>query len=141
IRSNIKEAISLVERAVSEVTNLPVLKNILIKAENGVVSFTATNLEIGVVCTVSGKVIEDGAVAAPASILSNVITNIKSDRLNLETKSTTLEIKTDNYNASVQGMAKDDFPALPSVKNPENYIEIKSVFLKEGIEQAAAAAQ
>ena len=46
IQSNIKEAISVIERAVTENANLPILKNVLIRAADGVVSFIATNLEI-----------------------------------------------------------------------------------------------
>src|SRR5271154_846262 len=46
IRSNIKDAISVIEKAVGENSNLPILKNILIEAEGGNITFTATNLEI-----------------------------------------------------------------------------------------------
>jgi DNA polymerase-3 subunit beta len=141
IQSNIKEAISVIERAVAENANLPILKNVLIRAADGVVSFIATNLEIATTFRVSAKIIEDGTITVPVGLLSNIISNIKSDRLNFETKGTVLDITTDNYNATVQGSAADDFPPTPKIKNPENYIEIKGVFLKDAIHQASAAAQ
>jgi DNA polymerase-3 subunit beta len=121
--------------------NLPILKNVFIKAENESIVFIATNLEVGVMCHVSGKVIESGSITIPIGLLSNLISNIKSDRLNFETKENILEIKTDNYSATIQGLSAEDFPALPNVKNPESYLEIKGVFLKEAIEQTATAAQ
>ena len=141
IQSNIKEAISVVAAAVGENVNLPILKNVLIQAEGGIISFIATNLEIAITFRVSGKIIEDGSLTVPVALLVNIINNIKSDRLNFETKNNTLEIKTDNYNATIQGLAADDFPPVPKIKNPENYLEIKGVFLREAIQQVDAAAQ
>ena len=92
-------------------------------------------------CRASGKVIEDGSITIPVGLLSGLISNIKSDRLNFETKGNTLEIKTDNYSATIQGLASDDFPPLPNVKHSESKLEIKGMFLKEAIEQVAVAAQ
>jgi len=141
IHSTIKEAISVVAAAVGENSNLPILKNILIRATGGVVSFIATNLEIATTYHVSGKVIEDGAITVPVGLLVNIINNIKTDRLNFETKGATLEIKTDNYNATIQGLSAEDFPPTPRIKNPDAYLEIKGVFLREAIQQVNAAAQ
>jgi DNA polymerase-3 subunit beta len=141
IRANIKEAVSVIEKAVGENTNLPILKNILIRVDDGVITFSATNLEIAITHKVAGKAIEDGTLTVPLSLLSSLIGNIQSDRLNFEKKENNLEIATDNYNAVVNGMPSDDFPSTPKIKNEENYIEIKSAFLKEAIQQIAVASQ
>src|ERR1700733_1647262 len=117
IQSNIQEAIAVIDRAVGTNVSLPLLKNFLIKAENNLVSFIATNLEIATTFRVSGKIIEDGSVTVPMGLFSSIIGNIKSDRLNFEVKGNTLEIKTDNYNATVQGLPVGDFPPIPKIKN------------------------
>jgi DNA polymerase-3 subunit beta len=141
IQSNIKEAISVVERATNGNTNLPILKNTLIKAVGNSVSFTATNLEIATTYHVSGKIIEEGMITVPVALLSNIIGNIKSDRLNFETKENILEIKTDNYSATIQGLPHDDFPPVPKIADVKNKLEIKGIFLKDAIHEASAAAQ
>jgi DNA polymerase III subunit beta len=141
IHSSIREALVVVATAIGENQTMPILKNVLMKAAGGVVSFTATNLEIAITYRVSGKVIEDGLITIPVGLLVNIINNIKSDRLNFETKENTLEIKTDNYNATIQGLSAEDFPPTPKIKIPENYLEIKGVFLKDAIQQVDAAAQ
>src|SRR5262249_30277451 len=105
IRLNIKDAISVVERAAGENLNLPILKNVLIETTNDGIVFPATNLDRAITCSVSGKVIENGKVTVPISLYSNLITNLQSDRLNFSKKGNTLEIKTDNYSATVQGLA------------------------------------
>jgi DNA polymerase-3 subunit beta len=135
LRSNIKEAISLIEKAVGENSNLPILKNILIEAKDGVILFTATNLEIAITHKVTGKIIEEGRVAPPLALFSNLIANIQSDRLNFESKENNIEITTDNYSAVINGLPPDDFPLTPGIKNKERFIEIKGVILKEAIQQ------
>jgi len=141
IRSNIKEAISTIERATGENLNLPILKNVLIEATNTGITFTATNLELAITCFVSGKVIENGKVTIPLAPFSNLITNIQSDRLNFGKKGNGLEIKTDNYNATLQGLSADDFPITPKIKNGGEHLEIKNAILKEAIQQVAVASQ
>jgi DNA polymerase-3 subunit beta len=141
IRANIKDAISVIEKAVGENTNLPILKNILIEAEDNTITFTATNLEIAITHRVAGKIIENGTLTIPLTLFSSLIGNIQSDRLNFEKKDNNLEIATDNYSAVLNGMPADDFPITPKIKNLENYIEIKSAFLKEAIQQVTVASQ
>jgi DNA polymerase III subunit beta len=141
IRQNIKDAISIIQRAAGENVNLPILKNTLIEAENNIITFIATNLEIAIKTFVSGKIIEDGKVTVPVSLLANLIGNLQTDRLNFETKENNLEIKTDNYNAVMQGASAEEFPITPKVANIKSYIEIKAVFLKEAIQQTVVASQ
>lgn len=141
LRSNVKEAISIVEKAVGENANLPILKNILIEAKDGVITFSATNLEIAISHKVTGKIIEDGKVSPPLNLLSSLIGNIQSDRLNFESKENNLEVTTDNYNAVVNGLSADDFPITPTVNDKEKFISIKSTLLKEAIQQVVVASQ
>ncbi len=141
LRSNVKDAISIIEKAVGENANLPILKNILIEAREGVVVFSATNLEIAINHKVAGKVIEEGRVSPPLGLLSSLIGNIRSDRLNFETKGNNLDVTTDNYNAVVNGLPVEDFPITPSIKNKEGSISIKGAILKEAIQQVVVASQ
>lgn len=141
IKSNIKDAVSVIEKAVGENANLPILKNILIEAENSTITFSSTNLEIAISYRVAGKVIENGKLTVPVSLFSSLITNIQSDRLNFEKKENNLEIATDNYSAVINGLPADDFPITPKIKSEESFIEIKAAFLREAIQQVTVAAQ
>ena len=141
IRSNAKEGVSAIERLVGENLNLPILKNVLIAADGNGVVFTATNLDASATYMVSGKVIEEGRITVPLALLANILTNIQSDRLNLETKENALHIKTDNYQATLQGISADEFPVTPKIKNAKECVEIKGAFLKEAVQQVVVASQ
>src|SRR5947199_470 len=117
IKANLKDGISRVQGASGENLNLPILKNVLLEAEDNKIKITTTNLEIAVTAIVSGKVIENGKFTVPAGVFANVINNIQSERLNLEEKKNKLEIKTDNYEAAIQGLSAADFPITPKIKN------------------------
>jgi len=141
IRSNIKDAIGAVQRAASENANLPILKNIIINANDGGISVAATNLELAITATISGKIIENGRITVPAALIANLMGGIQSDRLNFESRGDNLEIKTDNYSATLQGLPAEDFPITPKVADRGRYLEIKGVFLREAIQQTAVASQ
>lgn len=141
IRANLKNGVNLVERASGENLNLPVLKNVLIETDENKIKATCTNLEIAASSFISGKVLEKGKFTAPIGLLSGVLNNIQSDRLNIESKGGKLEIKTDNYSASIQGMPADDFPLTPKIKDAEEFLEMKAETLKAALEQVLVAAQ
>ncbi len=141
IRSNVREAIAAVQRASAENANLPILKNVLIDAENNGIVFVATNLEMAVSAQVSGKVIEPGKTSVPIALLANLINNLQSDRINFEKKGNSLEIKTDNYSASLQGMPAEEFPLTPRIGDAERFVEMKGILIREAIQQATVASQ
>jgi DNA polymerase-3 subunit beta len=140
IRSNLKEAINIIERASGDIPHLPILKNVLIKAEGGNIVLVATNLEIAVTANVAGKIIEDGMVTVPLSLFSSLVANLQSDRLNIESKGSLIEVTTDNYSATMQGTPADDFPVKPKIKEMNVWMEIKGVILREAIQQVMVAA-
>jgi len=141
IKDNLKNALNVVNEASGENLNLPILKNVLLETENGKIKVTATNLEIAISSFVSGKVIEDGKAAIPLSMFLNILNNLPSERLNIELKKNILEIKTDNYEATVQCLPVEEFPIIPKIKNKTGELEIKSEVLKEGLSCVLSAAQ
>ena len=130
LRDNLKLGLERVSRAISETSQLPILKNILLKSKNNKVYLLGTNLELAVTANISGKIIENGECAIPFNVFSTIVNNLDSDRINLDKKDNTLIIKTDNYSAIIQGMDPTDFPIIPDIENKKNHIEINSNVLK-----------
>lgn len=141
LKSNLKEAISYVEKISGENINFPILKNVLIEARDENIYLTTTNLEIAITSIISGKVMKEGKITIPVNIFSNLISNITSDRLNIEQKDNTIELKTDNYNAILQGFSADDFPITPKIKDYNNLLTINGLILKEALQQVLVASQ
>ena len=64
-KDNLHQALSMTSHLTAKQVNLPVLQNVLVKAEGGTIRFTATNLEVAVNCSVRGKVDEPGELTIP----------------------------------------------------------------------------
>lgn len=142
IKSNLKEALGVVEKASGENLKLPVLRYAKMEAlEENKIRLTATNLEVAITFTLSGKVTEKGQINIPISTVLGMINNLQSERLNLESKGGQMEVKTDNYEASTQILPNEDFPIIPKIKNEEDFIEVEGVVFREGILQVLSATQ
>ncbi|HQA95837.1 MAG TPA: hypothetical protein PLN18_00500, partial [Candidatus Colwellbacteria bacterium] len=104
LRNNLKNALDAASRTVEENLNLPILKNILIKADQSKIIVSSTNLEAAITKVVPGKITEPGEATIPFGLLNSLINNLQSERIDLEEKKYNLLLKTDNYEAIIQGM-------------------------------------
>lgn len=141
LKTNLKECLDVVSHATGENTNLPILKNILIKSFNNQIKVSATNLELAITKLVSGKIIEEGGLTIPANTLMSLINNLSDERINLEHENNSLVIKSDNYEARVQGMSQDEFPIIPQIKENNYYLKIDSGLLRDALAQVMNATQ
>jgi DNA polymerase-3 subunit beta len=83
LQENLAHGLSLVSRAVSTRSALPVLGNILLAAENGRLKLAATNLEIGITCWIGAQVEEEGAVTVPARTLVDLVNSLPAEPVGL----------------------------------------------------------
>lgn len=133
LKNNLKDGLIAVEKASSENSNLPILKNVLIKTFNNKIQLSATNLEIAITKFVSGKIIEEGSITVPLNTILIIANHVNNEKINLETENNVLTFKTDNYEANIQGLPEDEFPIIPKIENTINYFQSESELLKEGI--------
>lgn len=142
LRDNLKKGLDIVGRSVGSQLNLPVLGNILLSVSGNNIYLSTTNLELAITKTVFGKVVEEGGITVPFSTLSGIINNITSERIHLEkTKEGGLELKTDNYQAKIQGIEEKDFPIIPQVEKGDEYMEINSIALKDSLGKTVIAGE
>lgn len=141
LKTNLRDGLSAMEKTVSETTNLPILKNILLKTANNRIQLIATNLELAVTKSINGKIIEDGVITVPFSTLFPIVQNLNSERINLDTKQNTLLVKTDNYEAVIQGLPEDEFPIIPKIENTSAFLKLEGEVLKNNLSQVINAAQ
>ncbi len=112
-QSNLKKALSKIKRVVPSNPQLPILNAVLIKAEQGSIIISATDLFTGIETKVLGSVTEEGQVAIPARALSDIIATAPSGNITLETKEDSINIITDKSNSSLQVYASDEYPQFP----------------------------
>ncbi len=133
-----KKAISSTERVVGKQITLPILENILLETEQGMLKVSATNLEIGVVLKSGAKIEKEGRITVPARLIGNFTANLPAgDTISLETKNSTLKIKSGEYQAQIKGLSAQEFPIIPELEG-EFLFSVSSDVLKNAASKILA---
>lgn len=114
-QAKLNKGLSIVSRIVGTRTTLPVLSNIYLEAKGGQLKLSATDLEIGVTTSIGAKVDEEGSLTVPARLVSDFIAANSDENLNLESKATTLHLKSQRYEANIKGIDSSEYPVLPEI--------------------------
>lgn len=140
-QENLARGLSIVARAVAAKSTLPVISNILLAAEATGLKMCATNLEMAITCWVAAKVEEEGAITVPAKLLSELVSSMPNERvdLNLNAKTKALNVKCSRYDANLKGIDAEEFPPIPVVGD-DSKITAAGKLLKKGIAEVAFAA-
>ena len=112
-KDQIIAGLQAVQNVVSSRTTLPILSNVLIRAEGNQVEFTATDLDVTVACKVEAKVNQPGGTTLPAKKLFGIVRELNGE----------IEIEVDEKNQAsirsgssffkIHGLAAEEFPPLP----------------------------
>jgi DNA polymerase-3 subunit beta len=119
-QTDLAMALNLVNRAVSPNNTLPVLNNILIRAEGKKMLLSATNLEIAISAAFDCEIENEGSLTIPAKLLTSYIALLTDKDVSLSVNSgTTLQIQTKGSNIKIKGISGDEFPLLPKLDKPD----------------------
>lgn len=133
-QENLARALSTVARVAQSKTSLPVLNNILFRADNNQLTLAATNLEIAITEHINAKVVRPGVITIPARLVSDYVANLPKSTVTLSLEGTKLHIEAHNYRSSLNGMPADEFPALPEIESATQ-LTIPANILKRAIQQ------
>lgn len=106
-----------VSRSCGVRATLPVLNNLLLSVEGKRLKVAATNLEVGVIKSISIIEGEDGEITIPAKILVDLISGLGSSQIDLQTEGEILTISSGRFKASINGISASEFPAIPLAKD------------------------
>jgi len=142
-QENLNQGLSIVSHVAAKSTSLPILNNILLKVEGGVIKLMSTNLEIGVSCVIRGKVEKEGAFTVQSRLLADYVNLLPQKKVDLEVldgegKEGTLNIKCDNYSTKIKGISANDFPLIPEIDKNNAYI-CSTSSLKQAMAQTVFA--
>jgi len=142
MQENLARGLSVVSRAVSNRSTLPVLANVLLKTEDAGLKLTATNLEIGITYWVPGKIETDGATTVPAKLLTDLVNSLPAgDRVDLELQAgDVLHLRCGRFESHIKGIDADEFPAIGAAGERPTTRIAQNVLRRALAETAFAAA-
>ena len=108
------DAINQVQHVVSSRTTLAILSNVLLKAKDGVLELTTTDLDVGVTCSVPAEVDEPGATTLPARRLATIVRELPAEEIEFKVDEKNVpSIRSGPSYFKVLGLTSEEFPALP----------------------------
>ncbi|MDO8552495.1 MAG: DNA polymerase III subunit beta [bacterium] len=137
-KEQILSASVIAERIVGKKESLPILSCIFLDAGSGL-SVQSTNLEAGVDIAVAAEIKEKGVIAIPATIFSQTIKSINSDRVVLKTESENLVVESRGARTLIKAIPHEEFPKL-SWDNGKKGIAVQRLTLIKGIQSVLYSA-
>jgi DNA polymerase-3 subunit beta len=141
LQENLNRGLGVVGRAVATRTTLPITNNVLLATEKSRLKLAATNLELAISCWIGAKVEEEGAITVPARLLSDFISSLPSETvdISLSPQTKTLGLKCARFEARISGIDAKDFPPIPKVEEGiTTKVEVEA--LRQGVTQVVFAA-
>lgn len=134
-KTDLLEAVSAVQRAVSNKNIFTVLEGILINAANEDIILRGNDMEKGIEYKISGNVKKEGSVIVNSRIFGDIARKMPAGNIKITTDDQyNVKIDSGNIHMDIKGMDPEGFPPIPEV-NKEKSIEIDQEFLREMIRQ------
>ncbi|HHY86388.1 MAG TPA: DNA polymerase III subunit beta [Verrucomicrobia bacterium] len=122
-KEQIISGLQAVQNVVSSRTTLPILSNVLLKAENDRLELTATDLDVTVSCSVEARVKKAGATTIPVKKLFGIVRELGNPEVDLEVDDrNTTAIRSGSSFYRINGLSADEFPPIPKFKEDKKVV-------------------
>src|SRR6266566_4454216 len=116
-KEQIINGLQAVQNVVSTRTTLPILSNVLLRAEGERLEFTATDLDVTISSAVEAKVRKPGASTVPVKKLFGIVRELSNSEIDLEVdEKNVCSVRSGPSFYKINGLSADEFPPLPKFK-------------------------
>ena len=116
-KEQIINGLQAVQNVVSTRTTLPILSNVLLRAEGDKLELTATDLDVTIACSVEAKVKKPGASTVPVKKLFGIVRELGNSEIDLEVDDKNVcSIRSGASFYKINGLSADEFPPMPKFK-------------------------
>ena len=131
-KSDLLRELSLTQGVVERKTTIPILANILCEVKGGRLAITATDLELTICTSCEAKSKKDGAGTIPAKKLLELVRLLPDGEIRFKLLDNHwVQVTSDKKNYKLVGMAKENFPALPTM--PHVFVHLPAAVLGDMI--------
>ncbi len=124
-KNELARALNRVQNAVENRTTIPILSNVLLRAESGKLTLSATDMDMSIVDSIDANIGVDGTLTTHARTLHDVVRKLsEGSQVSLEKDSATgqLRIHSGKSRFQLQTLDSDDFPVLSEGTFPHQFV-------------------
>lgn len=138
-QKDLSSALNISSKAVGANSTLPVLNNVLLKAEGKKLFFTTTNLEIAVHYWIDAEVKNEGETTLPSKLITSYVSYLKDEKVNLQVgEGESVLLETSDSKTKIKGIPASEFPSIPNVEK-EGYFKVGAQEFEKAIQQVVFA--
>ncbi len=139
-QQTLAKALNVVSKAITNRTTIPILKGILLEAENGQLTLTASDLELSIETKIDVQVAEAGSLVISAKLFSDIIRKLPSGMVEIEEKeNNTAVVRCMNSEFTIVCQPADEFPNTGDV-DETNSIRLEKELFKDMVRRTSFAA-
>lgn len=120
-KENLHQGLAITSHISTKNVNLPILSNVLLKADGGGLKLISTNLEIAIICHVRGKVEQQGEYTIPSKLLFDYVSLLSNDRVDMDLLDDALSVSCNRTKTKIKGIPASEFPLVPPVSGGVKY--------------------
>jgi DNA polymerase-3 subunit beta len=123
-RAKLLPSLAHVQSVVERRNTIPILSNVLLRAEAGKLSLSATDMDLEIVEFVPAEIIEAGATTAPAHTLYDIVRKLQDgSHIEFETNAKTgvLSVRAGRSNFQLGCLPIEDFPQMAGSAMPISF--------------------
>lgn len=115
-KTEFQRGISYVQNVVPSRSALPIISNVLLDMQKDELKLSATDLRVGIECTIPARVSSRGKVSVSAMRLVEIARELPEKDIAIESgRDNALSVRCDKIFFKILGLPGDEFPALPAV--------------------------
>ncbi|MBM6838561.1 DNA polymerase III subunit beta, partial [Clostridium saudiense] len=131
--------ISIVTKAITGKTTMPVLEGIYIEATKGGLTLIGSDMDVSIETKVEADVLQEGKIVIDAKIFSEIIRKLPNSDVKIEVvENDRIQIACEKSLFNVVIMNQADYPALPTI-NEDITVEVPQNILKNMIKGTSFA--
>ena len=135
-KKNFMEILVKIQGITLSKTNMPILSNVLIRADNeNELNIMATDLDIGFIGLYPTEIIKPGKITISSRKIFEIVKDFPKEVIYIkELENKWIQIVDDSVKYNMVGMDPEEFPSLPDIENVD-FLEIDATLLKNMIDK------
>ena len=130
-KSDLLDAIVIVQKAIKTNSTVQILDGILIQAEDGSVKLTGYDLETGIEADLDSDVIEEGSVVVNSRYFGEIVKMLPDDMTTIEVDDRyNVSISSGEANTVLKGQSSESYPKIPVIET-DNKITVSQKLIKD----------
>ena len=122
-KEQISTGLQAVQNIVSTRTTLPILSNVLLRAEANRLELTATDLDVTITCSVEATVKKAGATTVPVKKLFGIVRELTTPEIEMEVDDKNVtSLRSGSSFFKIRGLGAEEFPPLPKFKEDKKVV-------------------